>query len=104
MILLEFSKVVEMENFFHKQQAKPFKKKLLIPTLKSVNCILNYSPTSNNTPKTLSQSCSPVSSLIAGGAKRASLIPIRNNKRLSQVSLSKVVELRATCCKVLKTR
>lgn len=63
----------------------------------------SYLRTSSSTPKTLSHNCSPVSSLIAGGAKRASLIPIKNKSKLCHVSLSKVAELLATCCNVRKT-
>lgn len=59
--------------------------------------------TSSKTPKTLSQSCSPASSRTAGGASKASLIPMRNSNRLSQVSLSKAVGPLATCCSVLNT-
>lgn len=77
---------------------------LLLIVLLSRSSIVMFLRTSNNTPSTRSQSCSPASSLVAGGASSASLIPMRNNNKLSHVSLSKVAGPRAICCRVLSTR
>lgn len=59
---------------------------------------------SNNTLRTLSQSWSPTSSFVVGGANRLSLIAKRNRSNDSHVSFSSFWDTCTVCWIVLKTR